>query len=348
MRSLCVVVPRSEGESVRKKLSEMGLLNTDCKVRVDGDTLLIPVREEVDLGLPVVEEEFEVRGPRYTSYKEAVEGVPGPLMDMLPTAFDVVGDVAVIKVPDDLVPYKDEVGRAMLRANPSVRLVAMDAGVTGESRVRDLVAMAGEGGFETIHKEHGLRYMLDVSRCYFSPRLATERKRVADLVRDGERVLDMFAGVGPFSILVARTARVESVRAVDINPVAVEYLRRNIVMNKAIGVEAVLADARDAVRSVPPVDRIIMNLPHTAWQFLPDAILACANDATIHYYEILNEPEGRPAKIEAAGHRVGREVEVVGMHEVRSYSPSEVHYAFDIKVFTGHACTGPPGRAGDG
>jgi tRNA (guanine37-N1)-methyltransferase len=338
MRSLCVVVPRSEGESVRKKLSLSGKLNKECRVRQDGDKILIPVTEEVDLGYPVREDEFEPRGPHYKSYKEAVEGVPEELMAHLPTSFDTVGDIIIMKLPDELLGHVKQIGEAVLKANPSIRLVAMDRGITGEERVRDLEPMAGEGGLETVHSEYGIRFAVDVSKCYFSPRLATERRRVADLVKDGERILDMFAGVGPFSIMIAKTAKADKIWAVDINADAVEYMKMNIKLNRAEGIEPVCANAVDVIRALPPLNRIIMNLPHSGHEFLGVAIMACANDAVIHYYEISKEVEGRAEEIEALGARYGRDLRVEGSRMVRSFSPTENHYAYDIRVHLSAQC----------
>lgn len=345
MKSLCLVVPRSEGEGVRKKLSEMGKLNLECRIRVEEDIIYLPVTEPVDMGYQVKDMEFEARAPRHRSYKDAVQGVPDGLIDLLPTSFDTIGDIAIVKVPDELLAYKTNIGEAMLASLPSVRLAAMDTGVEGETRVRTLVPIAGEGGLETIHREHNLAFELDISRCYFSPRLATERDRVAGLVRDGERILDMFAGVGPFALLIAKRKRVERLWAVDINPTAIDYLKRNIERNRVEGVEAVCGDARQVIKGIPPLDRVIMNLPHKGHEFLPDAIMACANDATIHYYEISKGTEGRAVQIEFMASRLGRGAEVMNVREVRSYSATESTFVYDIRVFVGSACAVPPSPA---
>ena len=349
MRSLCIVVPRKEGETVRKRLSELGLLDLDLHIKRDKDTLFIPIKEKPGPGdidgkeYPVREEELEERGPRYRSYKDAVEGVPKELLPLLPTSFDVVGDVALVKLVDELIEHRKKIGEAMLRATPSVRLVALDRGVQGTTRVRDLEVLAGKGDLVTVHREHGLRFEVDLSKCYFSPRLATERQRVATCVRDGERVLDMFAGVGPFSIMIAKARKVQKVWAVDINPVAVEYINRNIKLNKVENVEPVTADAKDFVPGLGPVDRVIMNLPHTGFDYLKLAITACANDATIHFYEITDVPEDRINDIEALAKGTGRLAKVVEKREVRTYSPTESQWAFDIKVHVEDACGPKPG-----
>lgn len=321
----------------------MGKLNLDCKIKVEKDIIYLPITEVVELGHPVKEMELEERGPRFRSYKDAVKGVPDDLLQLLPTSFDTVGDIAIVKVPDELFTFKSNIGEALLEAIPALRVAAMDTGVEGETRIRTLETIAGEGGFETTHREHGLTYEVDVSRCYFSPRLATERDRVADLVRDGERVLDMFAGIGPFSMLIAKRRKVENLWAVDINQTAVDYMRRNIDLNKVDGIEPVCADSRTFIRTLPPLDRIIMNLPHSGHEYLPDAIQACANDATIHYYEIAKGSEGRAVQIEFLASRLGNCTEVKNVREVRSYSPTESTFAYDIKVYAGPANLSGPG-----
>jgi len=334
------VVPRQEGEAVRKILSDLGLLDLDLHIKREPELLLIPIRDrpapgELDGKYVVKEDDFEQRTARFKNYKEAVEGVPKELLPLLPTAFDVVGDVALIKLPEELYPYGKKIGEAMLKATPSVRIVAQDKGVQGIERIRELEILAGQGGFVTVHREQGMRFAVDISRCYFSPRLSTERTRVATLVRDGERVLDMFAGVGPFSVLIAKTRKVEKVIAIDINPTAIEYLKKNILLNKVENVEPVCADAKEYIKTVDPVDRVLMNLPHTSFEYLGDAILACAEDATIHFYEMTDEAEARSKDIEALAILLGRTAKVVGTREVRTYSPTESQWAFDIKVYIG-------------
>jgi tRNA (guanine37-N1)-methyltransferase len=343
MRSLCIIVPRQEGEAVRKKLSDLGLLDLELHIKREPDLLLIPIKErpapgELDGKYTVKEDEFEHRGQRFKSYKDVVEGVPKDLLPLLPTSFDVIGDVALIKLPEELIAYGKNVGEAMLKATPSVRIVAQDKGVQGIERIRDLEVLAGQGGLVTVHREQGLRFEVDVSRCYFSPRLSTERTRVATLVRDGERVLDMFAGVGPFSVQIAKTRKIEKIIAIDINPTAIEYLKKNILLNKVENIEPVCADAKDFIKTVDPVDRVIMNLPHTGFEYLSDAIMACAEDATIHFYEITDEVETRSKDIEALAILLGRTAKVVGTREVRTYSPTESQWAFDIKVYIVQGC----------
>ena len=128
--------------------------------------------------------------------------------------------------------------------------------VEGEFRTRQWVVLAGEHRTHTVHKEHGCRYNVDLAGAYFSARLGTERKRVADMVKPGQCVVDLFAGVGPFSILIGKNVPGASVVAVDKNPGAVKLLRENIRFNRLDNVTAVEDDARHAAVQLAGVDLI--------------------------------------------------------------------------------------------
>ncbi|HWG89242.1 MAG TPA: class I SAM-dependent methyltransferase family protein, partial [Candidatus Thermoplasmatota archaeon] len=266
MKAPGIRVPREEGETVRRALQEAGLLRKDLQVRREGDHLVLPLTEAVPeyRGFPGVEEDFEPQRHQRETYQEIAD-VPADLKPLLPSSFDVIGHVLLLKLPDALAGYERAIAEALMRTNKSVRTVAVDRGVGGELRVRRLEVVAGEPETETIHTEHGMRLLVDPGAVYFSPRLSTERQRVAAQVKPGEVVVDLFAGAGPFAILLARMAEPAKVHAIDLNPEAYVYLEENIRRNRLEGrVEGHLADAREWARTHPGIaDRVIMNLPHT-------------------------------------------------------------------------------------
>ena len=288
MRARCVVVPRGEGESARKKLSEAGLLRGDLSIRSEGSSVFLPVLDGPDLECPAGEEDFEPVASRIKSYKEVAD-VPEGLRALLPSSFDIIGDIAVFKLADELTPHAAAIGNAMLAANKNLASVALDQGVEGELRVRSLKVVAGRQSTRTVHREYGIELEMDPALVYFSPRLASERWRIAQLVKPGERILDMFCGVGPFSILIAKKAKPSSVACIDANPHAIEFLSANIARNKVDGVGAYNGDARELAPSLGPADRIIMNLPHSAHEFLPEALKSAAPDAWLHVYQVADK-----------------------------------------------------------
>jgi len=337
-RSLAVRVPRAEGEAARQRLRAAGLLRDDLRPARDGEALLLPVRREAlgqHLPGPVEEASFVPQAPLRPRYQELVQ-VPAPLRPLLPTSFDVVGDILVVKLADELLPHGPEIGRALLAAHPQARTVLLDEGVRGRDRVRRVRALAGEDRTTAEHLEYGIRLKVDLARAYFSPRLAGEHHRVAEQVQEGEVVLDLFAGVGPFAIHAARTGNPRRVVAVDINPAAVQLISENAARNGVAGkVEAVCAEASEAARTLAGAcDRVIMNLPHGADAFWEAALQACKPQATVHYHRILEreavEPhvQGLLARAAAAGWDAREQARRV----VRAYSPAMDHVAVDFQV----------------
>jgi len=325
-------VPKEEGESVRKKLLEMGILNTRLKIRVEEGFLLLPITEgsSVD-GMEVIEEDFKELPPQVTDYRE-VARIPKELRDLLPTSFDVIGDIAILKLPEQLAPHATEIGRALMSTFPQLRSVLLDRGVEGEFRVRNLSLIAGDPDTETIHTEYGIRLRVDPSKVYFNPRLAGERRRVASMVEEGETVVDMFAGVGPFSIMISRHSMARQIFAIDLNPDAVRYLRENALLNRAGNVTAIEGDARQILDSLPPADRIIMNLPHSAHEFLGKAAAKLRSGGTIHLYLVSerNQIEGRVRRLLSELEAMGTRLIVASIRQLKTYSPTMGVYAIDL------------------
>src|SRR5437867_9281464 len=311
----------------------LGVLHKHLRIVREGDRLFIPTTTRVDLDFPAEQREFGEGFVAVRSYKDVVE-VPAPLRRSLPSSFDVIGDIAVLKIPNELKRYREEIGRAILRWNPTLRVVVQDRGVKGKRRVRSIEIIAGERRTTTVHTEHGLRYRVDLAQAYFSPRLASERQRIAGLVLEGEVVADPFAGVGPFAILIAKRRRPKLVHASDVNPAAVELLRANIGANRVDRVAVHEGDARRVLDEIAPVDRIILDLPHTAFDHLPDAFAAIGEHGVIHVYRSL-ERAHQPAavdRIRAIAAAAGFQITALRAHPVRAYSPTQHHVAFDVTV----------------
>jgi tRNA (guanine37-N1)-methyltransferase len=336
VKAWCVAVPRERGEEIRRRLMDRGLLLNHLRIAQTGDRLFLPTRERLEIGFPVEEREFEEGFVPIRSYKDVVV-VPEGLRRSLPTAFDVIGDIAVIKIRKELREYRGEIGRAILRWNRKLRVAVEDRGVRGDRRIRSIEILAGERRTTTVHTEYGLRYRVDLAEAYFSPRLASERNRIADLVRAGEVVADPFAGVGPYAILIATRRRPKVVHASDANPVAVALLRANVAANRANVVATHEGDARQVLHQVAPLDRIILDLPHTAFDFLEDAFRAIRDLGAVHVYRILDRAEEGEAaeRIRAIARRSGHRAKDVRVHRVRAYSPTQHHVGFDVTVDRG-------------
>lgn len=252
--------------------------------------------------------------------RDRLEGdMTGDELEHLVTSFDILGDIAIIKVPVELKHRKEVIADAVMEQHSHVRTVLRKAGQReGEYRTADYEVLRGDST-ETVHREHGCRFRLDPTRVYFSERLGHERQRILEQAEQDETVIDMFAGVGPFTVLLARK-KDATVYAFEKNPDAAAYLAENVRLN---GVEdRVSVYAGDVRDSLPPLDvradRVIMNHPSAAEEFVGVAAEHIRGGGTIHFYtfapkddlwdavearaQTLFEEEGRP--VDVAGHAV--------------------------------------------
>jgi tRNA (guanine37-N1)-methyltransferase len=349
----CLKVQSDLAEKAIVAARRLGIFNMDLKVQQVREHVLIPLN--ADPSPQDLEElkknvgEFEVSTSNFVSREkrpktliDVLEGkLPPHLIASLPKSLDIVGEVAVVEVPPELEGYKKLLGGAILTVHQNVRgVLAKASAISGPYRVRTFEVIAGVGGTETTHHEHGCAYRLDVAKVYFSPRLAYEHGRVSSQVKENEVVLDMFAGVGPFSILIAKKHRRIKVYSIDINPVAIQYLKQNIIINKVQNrVIPLQGDARKLVEEqlTGVVDRVIMNLPAEALAYVDVACKALKPEGgIIHYYEIAAEPdplEKAKEKFSEAVSKAGRKIErFIAERMVKPTAPHEWQVAIDAII----------------
>ena len=273
--------------------------------------------------------------------KSITEHLKGKLntseIENLKKSFDIIGDIVILEIPENLEKYKAIIGEAALNFTKRKAIFMKKSAIKGVRRVREIEHIAGENISETIHKEHGIRLKLNMKDVYFSPRLATERLRVAKQVKDGETILDMFAGIGPFPILIAKNKMVK-IFAVDINKSAIEYMKENIQLNKLKGeIIPIFGDINDVAKEKfknerIKFDRIIMNLPGSSFEFLNLAISLINDGGIIHYYEFSNSYNQGIERIEKIVNKYGMKSEVLSSRKVKSSSPEMWHIVIDAKI----------------
>ncbi len=210
------------------------------------------------------------------------------------SAFDQVGNIIIVRIPDSLYSKKKIIGETLLEKVKTAKSVFyQSSSVEGEFRTRNLEILAGEDNTETEYKEFGCRFIVDVEKAFFSPRLSTERDRIAKLIQDGETVINMFGGVGMFSIIAAKRKKC-TVYNIDINPIATKLCEKNIKLNKLKGnVISINGDASKIIESQlkDKGDRVLMLLPERSDEFLNSAILATKNTGIIHFYSHIHADE---------------------------------------------------------
>lgn len=256
------------------------------------------------------------------------------------SAFDQIGDIVIVKIPDALLAKKQLIAEAILANVKTAKAVfAQASAVRGDFRIRDLELLAGENRTTTEYKEHGCRFKVDVAKAYFSPRLSTERQRIANLVQDNETIVNMFAGVGTYSIVIAKLIKRCTVYSIDSNPVANELCIQNAKLNKVSDrVIPVCDDAAHAIESrlAGTADRVLMPLPERAKEFVAPAVSALKEKGVVHYFAHVKANDKKEAK--EAGTKDAHEAFAPYKHEienvtvVREVGPRIYQIVADITV----------------
>ncbi|GAA0673592.1 class I SAM-dependent methyltransferase family protein [Natronoarchaeum mannanilyticum] len=342
--ALAAVVEKPRAEVATEQLRAEGVYDDRRKVREYGpESVALPVTTapaDTDVLEVVVQTDPELRGTTLPDLL-AERGWTDAEIERAPGSWAVIGSVVLVTLED--CPREAELGDALLELHGEADTVLAHEGVDGERREPDGRVIAGDPSTETIHTEHGTRYALDLRDVMFSPGNKAERARMADVIageagptvetdREGpERVFDMFAGIGYFTLPMARAGA--EVTAAEINPTAYRYLIENAVLNDVQDrVEAYRADCRDV--EVSGADRVVMGY-YDAHEYLDDAVAAAASGGVLHVHEATPEAElwDRPVgRIEAAADRAGRGVEIEGKRKVKSHSEGVWHVVVDARV----------------
>lgn len=266
-----------------------------------------------------------------------IQVLPKSLADFAPKAFDSFGDIAVIEIPKELEKKKAIVGKTLLAVQPRFDTVcSIESNHEGEFRVQKVKVIAGKKNLIATYKESGVTLKIPLGEVFFSPRLGTERLRIAHEIKKGEVVGCFFSGVGPYPIVFAKNSSVEKAVAIELNPVAHKFAKENAVLNKCENkIDFVLGDVKKVYKKYASFfDRIAMPLPHTGYQFLGEAFSCIKPKGIIYFYEIVEKGNFKlPEKqIRDAAKLKGKRIKIVRKTKVRQFSPSKEQVVFDIKV----------------
>ncbi len=326
-----VPVRKGEAETLRQRLFLEDALDRTRKLVDKNGFIEIPVKDSfAPADLPLVEQEK----PEFYIPKKTLGGIldmPEHNRKLLPSGGQILGDIIIISLRKELEDRKVEIGKALLSLYPGCRTVLLDRGISGRLRQPSREIIIGKGT-ETVHKENGCLFKLDAMQIMYSQGNLAEKKRMSRLGR-GETVVDMFAGIGYFSIPMAFHSKPKRIIAIEINPVASGYLKENIRLNK-VGdiIEPLHGDCAVATpRRI--ADRVVMGYLD-AHEYLEHGISALLPGGILHYHEAVPEAiESRPIDriIDAAG-ELGREVEIIGTQRIKKYSPGVWHVVVDARV----------------
>ncbi|SDJ94036.1 methyltransferase [Halovenus aranensis] len=321
----CVRVDRESGEETRQRLAESDLVDQGREIVGENGWLYIPVTD------PTAVSDEDTVVERSVPERET-QTMPDDLV-AFDASYERLGEVVLIDEddPDRARALADAIVESDI---PTKTVLNRASKIRGEQRVRDWEVLAGEDT-EAVHREYGCAFALDLAAVYFSPRLATERHRVTGRVAADEQAVDMFAGVGPFAVPFAK--RGATVVGTDINETAIEYLRANAQRNGvADRVTAIHGDVRAVAADQYEgwADRLVMNLPHSADEFLDTARRLASDECVLHYYDIQHEDDPFGPGIRAIQEAMEPEyaVEVETEHVVRSYAPHEDNVVLDVRL----------------
>ncbi|ELZ91646.1 hypothetical protein C440_15069 [Haloferax mucosum ATCC BAA-1512] len=320
----CVRVARESGEATRRRLADADLLDHDHEITVSEGHLYIPI-----VDADAVPADFEVVD--YEPPTRETQTTPTDILGFEPS-YERLGEIVILDEDDP--ERAREIANAIVASDLTADTVVNRASkIKGELRIRDWDVLVGDST-ETVHREYGHEFHLDIDTVYFSPRLATERHRIVEQIHPDERVFDMFAGVGPFAIPAAAAGA--EVVACDLNAAAVEFLRENAVRNDVSDrLTAIHGDVRTVADDYEGwADRLVMNLPHSANEFLDTAVLLAGDECLIHLYDIQHEDDPFGPGLEAvrAAAEPAYEVAVVEERIVRSYAPHEYNVCLDVRL----------------
>ncbi|MHA1303227.1 MAG: class I SAM-dependent methyltransferase [Candidatus Heimdallarchaeaceae archaeon] len=350
VQAIGVKIGYSYAEQARKWLNSQDLINHECSFLREKEHLIIPLNiseYEIDEKLrefpfsnlaTISTFSFERKKLEPKNLTDALESIiPSDLHHLIPKSFDVIGNIAIVDIETELLPFKEEIGKKLFSLFPSIHTVYRKASaVSGERRIRELEYLAGEKECETIHKEYGVKIFVNVCEAYFSPRLGDEHNRVAKLVRAGETVVDLFSGIGSFPLHIAKNHKAD-VYAVDMNPIAIKCLKHSIKLNKLKGnIFPFLGDCRDIIESLPKADRVIMNLPGSSIEFLEVAKQLFKPNTVLHFYSFVPKEDAEKKiydLLEKRLQKFGWQIkEKLQFQKVRESAPYEIHACLDVSV----------------
>lgn len=269
-------------------------------------------------------------------FKQQLSKATGIPVSQLPTGYQIIGHVLLIKLPNiKSTEKKLKIAETVLTLVPNVKTVCEIKEVRGEYREPVLEKIAGNGTI-TTHKENDILYKIDAARIMFSKGNLAERKRLLDQVAENENIVDMFAGIGYFSLGLAKYTKAREILAIEKNPEAYNFLTDNIMLNKLNNINAIQGDCAQAAMSFKGyADRVIMGYFPNTEQFLQHAMHMSRNGCTIHYHNIykIKDLWKKPMKeIEEAARERNVKIDIIKKKKVKSYAPNVFHVVVDFRV----------------
>ena len=254
-------------------------------------------------------------------------------LSLVPKAYDLIGDIAILELKPEIEKKGKIIAETLLKLHKNIKVVTKKVKKhSGTYRLRKVKILAGERRKQTLHKENGVKIKLDVEKCYFSPRLSTERLRVANQVKNNESILVMFSGVVPYPLVIAKNSRPKEIIAIEINPTAHKYAEENLKLNKIKNIKLYKGDVKKILPKIKKkFDRVLMPYPMKGYSFLDLAIKKTKKNGKLHFYTFLNEkdiPKEGKKEIE----KYTKKYRLLRTKKCGKFSPYKYRVCFDFKI----------------
>ncbi|MBT3583055.1 class I SAM-dependent methyltransferase family protein [Candidatus Woesearchaeota archaeon] len=340
----CFKTKKENTQELKKFLRSKSWFNDQFKIGHSGKYVLLPIidkakqKDIVNKFIGTIEERnlIKIDDKKVENLRDALKKViPADKVESINRGFEVVGDIAVLEVPEEIVPLEKSIAWTLKRMKPSINIVAKKANKTnGKYRIRKIKVLVGENRTETIHKESGVKIKTDLNKAYFSARLGTERLRVLKLIKPKENVLVVFAGVGPYPLVIAKHKPLSKITAIEWNPAAVRFFKENLKLNKFENrINIVKGDAHIEIPNLnEKFNRIIMVLPGESHKFLKETLNVAKKGAVIHLYQFehVDKVKERGAEIKQMIEKLGRKVKSIKGVRSGYFAPKINRYSYDI------------------
>lgn len=352
MENKGVLIRTKNAEELHDFLAQNGYLATAFRPMQVPEGIIFPLSEKGKRNTKAIKKkfpktqindsDFAERDEKPKTLRQALAGkLSRSELSILPSSFDTLGDCVILELAQGLLGKAKIIANALMGINKSVKSVFLKTGAhQGVFRQEPVEFIAGKRTDRATYKENGCVFKISIGRVFFSPRLSTERKRISGLIKRGENIAALFAGVGPFPIIFAKKSDMGSAVAIELNPVAVADMEENIKLNKVEGkVLAVLGDVNELAGKKDffgKFDRAVMPLPKGGEDFLESAIKYIKpGGGVVHYYQFVprENPFELPKKqIAQACKNLGRKFEVLAERKVREYAPGTIQVVVDFWV----------------
>ncbi len=342
---LALRIPSQHAEAARVLIQDARILNKYHRIFNENDITEIPLLERPDpelagtletLGGEFIDQrDYEPRDTFRDIHKEILDAidVPEKIKPKLPKRWEQLGHVLILKIDPELEDWLEEIAVTYAKILDVDTVLQDTGGVQGQFREPVMELIIGDNT-ETVHLENSIRYCLDAGKLMFSSGNVDERIRMASVCEPGETVVDMFAGIGYFTLPMAVHSEPARIIAHELNPISHKYLKMNAQLNGVAKiVEPVLGDCLEAEEGI--ADRIVMGYVGTIHEYLPKAMKILKDTGIIHYHETCPDrlmPDRPQERVIAAAMNAGKSVEMMEMQTIKTYSPGVVHVVVDAII----------------